>query len=91
MSKPFVLIERWAVVENVSSQSFEQLQPGNRLVGYVTGHERLTNAKLVYTSPIVSVDRTLGTVETRNTMYQLGEPNIDYKSWEQRQRNSAAA
>jgi len=91
MSKPFVLIERWAVVENVSSQSFEQLQPGKRLVGYVIGHERLTNAKLVYTSPIMNIDLTQGTVETRNTMYQLGEANSEYKSWEQRQRDSTAA
>jgi hypothetical protein len=91
MSKAFVLIEGWAVVENVSSQSFEQLKPGNRLVGYVTGHERLANVKLVYTSAIVSVDRTQGTVETRNTMYQLGEPNSEYNSWEQRRRDSTAA
>jgi len=89
MSKPEVTIENWGVVENVSSQCFEELHPGNRLVGYVLGHARLPNTKLVYTSQIVSVDLSDGVVETHNTMYRLGEPSKEYKSWECKRKTAA--
>jgi hypothetical protein len=91
MPKPMVSIEKWAVVKSVSSQGFEELHPGNRLVGYVSGHQQIANAKLVYTSLIVSIDLSQGTVETLNTMYQLGEANNEYMSWENRRRASTAA
>jgi hypothetical protein len=91
MPKPMVSIEKWAVVKSVSSQGFEKLHPGNRLVGYVAGHERIANAQLVYTSPIVSIDLNQGTVETHNTMYRLGEANNEYMSWENKRRASTAA
>ena len=91
MSKRMVSIEKWAVVKSVSSQGFEELHPGNRLVGYVSGHTQVANAQLVYTSPIVSIDLNQGTVETLNTMYRLGEVNNEYMSWENKRRASAAA
>ena len=91
MPKPMVSIDKWAVVKSVSSQGFEKLHPGNRLVGYVAGHERIANAQLVYTSPIVSIDLNQGTVETHNTMYRLGEANNEYMSWENKRRASTAA
>ena len=91
MPKPIVSIEKWAVVKSVSSQGFEELRPGNRLVGYVSGHEQIANVQLVYTSPIVGIDLSQGTVETLNTMYRLGEANNDYMSWENKRRASTAA
>lgn len=91
MPKPVVTIENWSVVQDVSSYSFQELQQGNRLMGYVVGHAHLPNAKVVYTSPIMSVDLTQGLVETRNTLYRLGEASPEYKTWEHKRRASAAA
>lgn len=91
MPKLVVTIENWSVVQNVSFCSFQELQQGNRLMGYVEGHARLPNTKVVYTSPIMSVDLTQGLVETRNTLYRLGEASAEYKTWEHKRRASAAA
>ena len=91
MPKPVVTIENWSVVEDVSSCSFQQLHQGNRLTGYVVGHAHLPNTKLVYTSVIVSVDLTQRVVETLNTMYLLGQPSVEYETWERKGRASAAA
>ena len=81
MPKPTVTIEQWRVVQSVISPTYEELQPGNHLTGYVFGHPSLRRKKLVYTSPILSVDFSQGVVETVNTMYRLGEPSDEYKSW----------
>ncbi len=78
-------------MQNVSSCGFEEVHPGNRLTGYVMGHAHLPNTKVVYTSPIVSIDLTQGFVETLNTMYRLGEANVEYKSWEHKRSASTAA
>ncbi len=91
MPKPIVRIEQWSVIENVSSYSFQELHPGNRLTGYVEGHAHLPNAKVVYTSPIVSVDLNQCLVETLNTRYRLGEPTAEYEIWQRKGRASAAA
>ena len=81
MPKPIVTIEQWAVVRSVISPTYDELQPGNHLTGYGFGHPILRRKKLVYTSPILSVDFSQGVVETVNTMYRLGEPSDVYKSW----------
>jgi hypothetical protein len=91
MPKPVVTIENWSVVQNVSSCSFQELHQGNRLTGYVEGHAHFPNTKVVYTSPIVSVDLTQRLVETLNTMYRLGEPSAEYEIWQRKGRASAAA
>ena len=91
MPKPVMTIENWSVVENVSSYSFQELHQGNRLTGYVEGHAHLPNTKIVYTSPIVTVDLSQGLVETYNTLYRLGEPSAEYRTWEHRRRTTAAA
>jgi hypothetical protein len=91
MQKPVVKIENWGVVQSILSQGFEELRSGNRLLGYVTGHASLPNTKLVCTSPIVRVDLSQGLAETRNTVYQLGEANGEYRSWANRRTASTAA
>jgi hypothetical protein len=91
MPKPIVAIEGWSAVQNVGPQSFEELRPGSRLMGYVYGHASLPNTTLVYTSPIVSVDLNQGVVETLNTAYRLGEASVEYRSWEHKRRWSDAA
>lgn len=91
MQKPLVTIENWAVVQKAVALSYEALQPGKHLTGKVTGHARLSNAEFIYTSPILSVDISKGRVETRNTVYQLGEPSDAYISWELENKVNAAA
>jgi hypothetical protein len=91
MQKPLVTIENWAVVQRAVALSYEELQPGKHLMGNVSGHRTLANAEFIYTSPILSVNAHEGKVETRNTVYQLGKPSQDYKSWEQQHKVEAAA
>jgi hypothetical protein len=91
MSKPLVRIENWAVVQKSIALNFEELQPGKHLIGTVVGHRTLPNAECVYTSPILSVDVDERRVETRNTVYQLGEPSETYKSWEHDRKFDSAA
>ena len=80
-AKSIATIQSWAVVDTVVSQSFAALRAGNRLIGHVLGLPRLPYAKLAYTSPIVKVNPTRGLVETRNTIYRLGEISEAYASW----------
>ena len=89
MKKPFVKIENWAVVQTGVDLRYKELQPGRRLMGSVSGQASLP--KLVYTTPILRVDMNKGLVETRNTLYQLGEASDAYKSWEQEQRQEVVA
>jgi hypothetical protein len=88
--KPVAKLENWAVVDSVASQSFQELQPGKHLTGYVSGHTNFQNAKFIYTSVIIEVDLNDGVVETRNTTYQLGRPSDEYRSWYQQRRAPAA-
>jgi hypothetical protein len=80
-AKPLAMIQNWAVVDTVVSDSFAPLQAGNRLIGHVLGLAHLPYTKIACTSPIVSVDPARGLVETRNTIYRLGEMNEAYGSW----------
>lgn len=90
MRKPVATIENWAVLKSVTSQSFEEFRPGNCLTGYVLGHANLPTTAIVFTSPIVSFDLRQGVVETRNTLYRLGEASDEYKSWDRRRKALAA-
>jgi len=91
MQKPVATIENWAVVQSIFCQGFEQLSPGNRLTGHVLGHANLPSTTRIYTSPIVSVDFRQRIVETRNTIYRLGEASDEYKSWRHKREVAAAA
>jgi hypothetical protein len=79
MKKPIVTIENWAVVRTGSYLAYQELEPGNILVGRVFGHAKLSDAKSIFTSPIVSVDLDKRQVETKNTIYSLGKPSEDYR------------
>ena len=91
MQKPLVTIENWVVVQSVISPSYEEMRPGNHLMGKVFGHTILPKGKFIYTSPILRVDFNSGLVETLNTVYKLGEASDGYKTWEQERKNGAAA
>lgn len=81
-AKPHATIQSWAVVEGFLSQSFAALEAGNRLRGHVLGLAHLSSvSKIAYTSRILRVDSACGLVETRNTIYRLGEVSEEYDSW----------
>lgn len=80
MQKKIVRIENWSVVSSVIYDGFCELEPGRRLTGDVLGHTQLRNG-LIFTSAILNVDRRGGLVETRNTIYELGQVNPEYEQW----------
>jgi hypothetical protein len=89
--KPSVKLEDWAVVPELNSGSYQALRPGNLLVGRAFGHQRIEKGKFIFTSPIVRVDTQQRIVETRNTLYSLGEASHEYKTWSRSQGPGAAA
>jgi len=90
MQKKIVRIENWSVVSSVIYDGYCELEPGRRLTGDVLGHTRLRNG-LIFTSAILNVDRRLGLVETRNTIYELGQVNPEYEHWMQVREKAQAA
>ena len=89
--KPAVKLEDWAVVPEVNSDSYQALRPGNLLVGRAFGHQKIEKGKFIFTSPIVRVDAQQRIVETRNTLYSLGEASHEYKTWSSSHEPDAAA
>jgi hypothetical protein len=87
--KPFVRLESWAVVAGTKRGAYEELRPGNLLLGTAFGHQRIKTGMVIFTSPIVHVDLEQKIAETRNTSYQLGEPSAEYIAWS-RNREVAA-
>ncbi|MFZ0631676.1 MAG: hypothetical protein WA374_07160 [Acidobacteriaceae bacterium] len=90
MQKKIVRIENWSVVSSVIYDGYCGLEPGRRLTGDVLGHTHIRNG-LIFTSAILNVDRMRGLVETRNTIYELGEVSPDYKRWTEAQATGQAA
>jgi hypothetical protein len=90
MWQPLVILENWAVVDSVLSHSYQELRPGKHLTGTVLGLTNLPNTNFIFTSPIVGVDSDKGVVQTRNTVYQLGDASEEYKAWDHRRRGLAA-
>ena len=89
--KPSVRLEDWAVVPSANTGSYQELRPGNLLVGRAFGHQRIKTGMFIFTSPIVRIDTTNKIVETRNTCYSLGEASLEYKAWRREHGASAAA
>ena len=72
MYKPIVDIDRWAV-GTIQGQKVLFGVPSNH-----PGHGgRVSNARLIISSPIVRDERRWGYVETMNTHYQLGPTELD--------------
>lgn len=90
MEKQRVRIENWAVVNDVISPSYRDLEPGRRLTGTVFAHADLPNG-IIYTSAIVRFDRARGVVETQNRLYVLGEVSEEYRQWREQQGMDRAA
>ena len=80
MEKLSARIEQWSVVDNLIFNGFRDLEPGQRLTGYLMGHSNLPNG-VIYTSVIQNVDVANGLVEAGNTIYRLGRVSDDYERW----------
>jgi len=80
MEKPLAKIDNWSVVGSVVLEGYRELEPGQRLTGEVLGHTNLPNG-IIYTSAILSIDLENRVVETRNTVYELGQVNENYERW----------
>ena len=91
MCQPLVIIENWAVVDSVGSRSYQELRPGKHLTGTVFGHANLPDTNFIFTSPIIDIDSDQRVVQTRNTIYQLGEASDEYKTWDRERKGAAAA
>lgn len=89
--KPSVRLEDWAVVPSLKNGRYQQLSPGNLLVGRAFGHHRIKSGSFIFTSPIVGVDLQNNIAETKNTSYQLGEASYEYKIWSNEQASRSAA
>jgi hypothetical protein len=87
--KPSVKLEDWAVVPSANAGTYQELRPGNLLVGRAFGHHRIKRGMFIFTSPIVRVDAENKIVETRNTSYWLGEASREYKAWSRTQGAAA--
>ena len=89
--KPSVKLEDWAVVPSLKNGKYEELRPGNLLVGRAFGHHRIKSGSFIFTSPIVGVDLENNIAETQNTSYQLGEASHEYKMWSKEEGSRTAA
>jgi hypothetical protein len=89
--KPSVRLEDWAVVPIKHVGEYQQLRPGNSLVGRAFGHPRIQEGLFIFTSAIQHCDGSGKIVETRNTTYNLGEPSYEYKTCVREHQESNAA
>lgn len=67
-NKQTAKLEKWTIEKrSFSNEEYEILR------GYVSGHPKLPDGMYVTTSPI---EKRVGerTIETKNTLYNLGEP-----------------
>jgi hypothetical protein len=87
--KPLVRLEGWAVVAGQNRGVYEPLQPGSLLLGRAYGHQRIESGMFIFSSPIVRVDAEQNIAETRNTSYQLGAANPDYRAWAETKESAA--
>ena len=89
--KPSVKLEDWAVVPSLKDGKYQELRPGNLLVGRAFGHHRIKSGTFIFTSLIVGVDLQNNIAETKNTSYHLGEASYEYKMWSREQSGRTAA
>lgn len=88
MKKPLVRIENWSVVDDLISQGFHELEPGQRLTGTILATTDLPKG-IIYTSVIQAIDLDNGVVETNNTVYQLGQVDEAWERWEAEQSETS--
>lgn len=73
-------LENWSVCSNASEFMAPELRI-KHLTGIVYGHKYLKDGANVATSTLIKLDLANKVAETKNTIYDLGEINPDYKKW----------
>ena len=74
-------LENWAIAGGFVSVYRAPDRVTRRLVGVVTGHERLDDGREVTTSELQSIDYEARTARTKNSDYTLGEPDPAWLEW----------
>lgn len=74
-------LENWSVVGSLGPyQAPEQMT--QHLAGEVFGHALHVDGKVVVTSRLLSLDLEAGAaVTTSGTLYELGEPSVEWLAW----------
>ena len=57
--KRSVKLEDWAVVPSLKNGKYQELSPGNLLVGRAFGHRRIKSGTFIFTSPIGNAEHFL--------------------------------
>lgn len=86
------LLENWSITASDDGFTAPEMQT-KRLHGTLIGDSRLSpsdgqplEGREVTTSSLTSIDLKARTAQTRNTFYNLGEPNADYAAWTKENR-----
>lgn len=72
------LVNKYPKIDNWSMSTRSPYQPPecSRLGGTVTGSTRFEDGEYIYPSEIIAFEGNL--ITTRNSIYELGEPNPEY-------------
>jgi hypothetical protein len=74
-------VENWSIVStDVDPYRAPELK-ARRLSGIVSGHSTIEDGKFITSSSLVEFDYLNSKALTKNTVYDLGEINPEYKKW----------
>ena len=80
MAEKRVRIENWSVIQSTNLIDFATPHgAGRKLMGLVYGHPRFSDGSPVVTTELKSIDIQLGRAISKNTTYELGEPERRYR------------
>lgn len=75
-------IENWSVISfGVADKNQPNEAIASILMGIVSGHGKIEDGKEIVTSPIRMISYRNRIAATRNTEYELGEPNKEFLVW----------
>ena len=80
-TKPRVKIEGWSMSMGLSSPYDAPELAALILMGDVVDHPRFEEGEHVRTSSVIGIDLPNKIVETKNTIYILGEPDSGFIEW----------
>ena len=75
--KPRAHLENWSLA-NPDAYTAPEIQVG---VGVVTGHTKFSDGAKIKTGLVAKLDLEHKTLETHNTVYNLGLPDPDWIRW----------
>lgn len=71
-------IENWSVISYGVAEPWEGEEVVSVLVGLVVGHKKISDGTEIVTSPLRMISYRNSTAKTRNTVYELGQPNPNF-------------